>query len=529
MPDTVSSTELRAEANRTLDQLGGLSASAALDNARGLVEQLRDAKEYDSMTRIAEAVSRIDPKDPKNRRLYAQALIETGKATAAIDVLQALTRRLPKNHPEFIEATGLLGRSYKQMFFDARDKSTAGAREALKQAVAAYRKPYEDDPLNNTWHGVNVVALLANSRRWNLKVGSDLDAATYARQVVKTLEQQPVNDRDKWYLPTLAEAYLGLDDWDAVERNIRAYAAVPDAKAFLLSSTLRQFTQIWNIEEHERGRGLANILRARLLELSGGELRVAPADVQRLSEVRPDPVQLEAVLGPHGAQTFKWWKTGLSRALAVVSIRPRLGNRLGSGFLVKASDLGIANEGLVILTNYHVVNANGVSPGIRPEQAEIVFEALDGAPTYSVEKLLWSSVPEQCDASVLRLNRPVAGVEPLPVTSLLPVLEPQAQVYVIGYPGGRDLSFSFQDNALLDHEGPPNGRPQIPGVCRVHYEAPTEPGSSGSPVFNSREWEVVALHHKGGKIGMPRLNGVAGTYGSNEGIAIASIAEMPKT
>jgi endonuclease G len=30
----------------------------------------------------------------------------------------------------------------------------------------------------------------------------------------------------------------------------------------------------------------------------------------------------------------------------------------------------------------------------------------------------------------------------------------------------------------------------------AHYEADTEPGSSGSPVFNN-QWEVVALHHSG--------------------------------
>jgi Trypsin-like peptidase domain len=303
---------------------------------------------------------------------------------------------------------------------------------------------------------------------------------------------------------------------------------VPDAKAFLLASTLRQFREIWNVEERDRGRGLVNILRARLLQLPGGKLSIAPTDLQRLSGQEADPTQLEAVLGPHGAQTFKWWKTGLTRALSVVSIRPRLGTRMGSGFLVQASDIGVADEGLVILTNFHVVNTNGVSPGIRPDQAEVVFEALDGTPAYSVEKLLWSSPPEQCDVSVLRLSGQVSGVEPLPVTNVLPALDRAPQVYVIGYPGGRDLSFSFQDNELLDHEGPPNGRPQIPGVCRVHYRAPTEGGSSGSPVFDSSEWKVIALHHKGGKIGMPRLNGAAGTYASNEGIAIQSIVEMRK-
>lgn len=527
MSNDASLTELQARASRVLDQLAGLAASAVIDAARRLVAELRDGREYELVARVAEAVSRIDPTDAKNRRLYAQALIETGNATAAIDMLQALTRRLPAADPEQAEATGLLGRAYKQIFFEARDKTTPGARHALQEAIAAYRKPYEENP-GNTWHGVNLLALLANSRRLGIPVTAGLDPVNLAQQVVTTLEARPAGQRDQWFLPTLAEAYLGLDDWDAVERNVRAYAAAPDAQAFLIASTLRQFTRIWNLEELERGRGLVNILRARLMQLSGGELRVAPADVQRLREEQPSAGQLEAVLGAHGAQTFRWWQTGMARALSVVSIRRRLGNRIGSGFLVRAADLGVGGEELVILTNFHVVNASGASPGIKPQEAEIVFEGIDAAPTYTVDKLLWSSPPEQCDASVLRLTKPVTGIEPLPIASALPQLDGSAQVYLIGYPGGRELAISFQDNELLDHEGPPHA-PQIPGVCRVHYRAPTEGGSSGSPVFDATAWEVIALHHKGGKLGMPRLNGAAGTYAANEGIAIASIARQSKT
>jgi hypothetical protein len=128
-----------------------------VDDARLLTTD-RDSegneREYDRMGRLAEAVSRKDPKDPKNRRLYAQYLIETGKATAAADILRPLAQRLSKDHPEFAEATGLLGRAYKQVFFDAGDKTSPGARAALKQAIATYRKPFEDNPADNTWHGV---------------------------------------------------------------------------------------------------------------------------------------------------------------------------------------------------------------------------------------------------------------------------------------------------------------------------------------------------------------------------------------
>ena len=197
-----------------------------------------------------------------------------------------------------------------------------------------------------------------------------------------------------------------------------------------------------------------------------------------------------------------------------------------TGFLVRAGDLGREPAGeLLVLTNFHVVNEHGASPGIRPDEAEVAFEAAESGGPYAVAEILWSSPPDQHDASVLRLGSPVDGIAPLPVATALPTIDETARVYIIGHPGGRDLAFSFQDNELLDHEGPPHGAPQIPGVRRLHYRAQTEGGSSGSPVFNSRLWQVIALHHKGGKVSMPRLNGKEGTYGANEGVSLESIAE----
>ncbi|HMN43838.1 MAG TPA: TRAFs-binding domain-containing protein [Povalibacter sp.] len=521
--------DLRDAARRTLDALSTLNARASLDTARALLEPLRDAREYRALMRLAEAIGRLDPKDFRTRRLYAQALIEVDLVTAAIDVLQAFIHRLPANDCEAVEAMGLLGRAHKQIFFDARDRTDPGARHALTQAIAAYRNPFERNPAN-VWHGANLVALLANSRRLGIPVATDLDPVEVAQRLVKSLDAVPDSARDEWYLPSLAEAYLGLDRWDDVERTVKSFAAGPGARAFLLASALRQFTRVWDLEATERGRGLVDILRARLLQVPGGELRIDSGDLQRLhQQPAPSDAQLEAILGKRGAQTFKWWKTGLARAQSVASIRPRLGSRIGTGFLLRAGDVGIAPaDELVVLTNFHVVNPNGASPGIRPEDAEVVFEAVDADTVYEIDTLLWSSAPEQCDASLLRLKQPVRGIEPLPVAKSLPVLGESAQVYVVGYPGGRDLSFSFQDNELLDHEGPPNGVPQIPGVCRVHYTAPTEGGSSGSPVFNANLWQVIALHHKGGKTGMPKLNGASGSYGANEGISIQSIAAFPK-
>ena len=79
---------------------------------------------------------------------------------------------------------------------------------------------------------------------------------------------------------------------------------------------------------------------------------------------------------------------------------------------------------------------------------------------------------------------------------------------LIGYPRGGALQLS--NGKLLDHDD-----------HRLHYTTASEPGSSGSPVFN-REWKVIGVHHAGG-IQMPRLRGQAGTYPANEGISILAI------
>ncbi|MCK6211599.1 DNA/RNA non-specific endonuclease [Georgenia sp. EYE_87] len=56
-------------------------------------------------------------------------------------------------------------------------------------------------------------------------------------------------------------------------------------------------------------------------------------------------------------------------------------------------------------------------------------------------------------------------------------------VTIVQHPGGRRKQIVLRENRLID----------IPELV-LHYSADTEPGSSGSPVFND-QWEVVALHH----------------------------------
>ena len=529
MQDELQALFLRCD--RALESLAGFFDPAELEQARADVLELREHRQFNRMLELAEAVSRVDPDDARNRRLQAQALIETGLATVAVPLLESLGRRLAADDPEAVEAQGLLGRAWKQIYFDAGDRSTPGAQQALRCAVQAYRAPYAANP-RNVWHGVNLLAVLHRARWMGLKL-DDTDIRALARNLLKVLDAMPEASRDPWYWASVAEAALGVPDHPRVELALRNYIGSPFLKPFQVASTLRQLSQLWELGQMgEWGAGLLDMLRAQLLKLEHGVVEFRPGELGRLQQaIDVDPSKLEALLGTEGPKTYRWWRTGIERAQSVVSIRRRLGRRIGTGFIVRAGDFGLepADE-LLVLTNFHVVNADGTYDALRPADAEAVFEAVEGSPACAVKSVVWSSPAERLDAALLRLAAACPFAKAMPIASSLPPWPPKhagggppPRVYIVGHPGGEELSFSFQDNELLGHEGKPNGKPRLSGVCRVHYRAPTEPGSSGSAVFDESLWEVIALHHAGSSAGIPRLNGESGTYAANEGIAIESI------
>jgi Trypsin-like peptidase domain/TIR domain len=277
---------------------------------------------------------------------------------------------------------------------------------------------------------------------------------------------------------------------------------------------------------HERfktdAQGLIKVLESALVE--GEEAQRKAAATQRWTrQATPSAEQLSPYFVRAEPETYGWWRRGLECASSVCAVRHRLGQLLGSGFLVRAGDLGLESpDEPVVLTNFYVVNSEAALGALTPESAEVVFDATDPNKAWPVEAILRQSPVSRHDVSVLRLQGIVAGVNPLPIAAALPPIETNAKVYIIGHPGGHELAFSFRDNELLDHEGPPGKNPQIRGVSRVHYRAFTQPGSAGSPVFDAN-WEVIALHHKRSNDGLPRLNGKAGTYAAGEGISILSI------
>lgn len=107
-------------------------------------------------------------------------------------------------------------------------------------------------------------------------------------------------------------------------------------------------------------------------------------------------------------------------------------------------------------------------------------------------------------------------------------------VFIIQHPNGESKKISLLNNRMMIRDE---------NSSYLYYEADTEPGSSGSPVFN-RQWEVVALHHsvefardsqdrilaQDGSVWSPEMGAAAmKTMNFNEGVRISRILQQLET
>ncbi len=535
----------RAGATRLVDEL-----AAALDQgeapspaaARTTLQSLRRKCLFDLMERAAVALRQAGRDEAQIRRQHAQALIDQGKLTAAIDLLEGLVARTAGDPAENGEARGLLGRACKQLYIGAVGgaaggsepaRSGAGARRAaqrhLARAVEAYRTGYVADPAGRLWHGINTVALVCRAGRDGVELAAAPDPMALAREILARIGG-PRQAVAAWDVATAAEACVALGRPEEALLWIGEYVQRPEADAFELASTLRQLTEVWQLNlATPPGSLLLPLLQSNLLVRKGGRVELAPGELGQAIDRSREAAgaaeqatgeQLEKILGRDGVVTLKWYQTGLERCRTVAQVRTRLDEGVGTGFLVRGGDFaaGLAGQ-ILLLTNAHVVSADPAVQkehgSLDPGDVQIVFEALPGTAgqSYRAARLLWTSPPEELDATLLALDPPLPASECFPLARRLPVADGQQKVYVIGHPGGRSLSISLHDNLLLDHDG----------ERLIHYRAPTEGGSSGSPVFN-QQWDLLGLHHAGG-FAVARLRGQTGTYAANEGIWIQRIIQ----
>ena len=481
-------------------------------DAKEVMKMLRDNRYFDLMLSVGDAFLQAEQRSPQIQRQYAQALLDKNMISAGVFVLQALIEKKELTNEEQSEAVGLLGRAGKQSYINATDKNRKRNIDYLKSAIKYYHDVYESDHTFN-WHGINAVALLYRAERDEIEIDGYPHPSQIAKEVLKAIaEKELLGHATMWDYATAAEASLALGRTKEAVKWLAEYVDHKKVNAFEISSTLRQFTEVWEIDESKKPEGkLVSILKAALLKQDGGSIRVA-LDQGGLSDLMNEHVEegFEKVFGKDGTIPMQWFFTGIERAQNVARIESKSsGKKIGTGFLMQGKDLDPAlGDELFLLTNDHVISERGGA--VKPQQARANFEmrkiVLD------IKEIVWSSSKKELDFSLCRLEGEITGAASYPIDDSVLSRDGKQRVYIIGHPSGRDLSFSINDNKVLDFEAP-----------MFHYRAPTEPGSSGSPVFDD-EWNLVGLHHRG-LDKMPRLNDQEGYYEANEGIWIRSIRE----
>lgn len=194
-----------------------------------------------------------------------------------------------------------------------------------------------------------------------------------------------------------------------------------------------------------------------------------------------------------------------ARTVGRVDIRDDRGRPTGygTGSMVSAD---------LLLTNHHVL------PDIETARASVIEfdyqDGVDGRPlaprTFPLDPDRFFVADAELDFALVAVASPDGG---LAAYGHNPLVEAEGKaiigefVTIIQHPRGDKKQVALRENKIVD----------IP-ERHLHYAADTEPGSSGSPVFND-QWEVVALHHA--SVPVPEQEELGGFV--NEGVRISRV------
>ena len=197
---------------------------------------------------------------------------------------------------------------------------------------------------------------------------------------------------------------------------------------------------------------------------------------------------------------------GLAPAVCRIEAELAGGTGLGTGFRIGSE---------LVLTNWHVLHdARGGGTAARSVMMNFGYED-DGQGGTRASRSLAGAVStivtdKADDWAVIRPTEPLA--DSIPTISLSASVDPivNEAAYIVQHPGGRGKRLGYVRNQVSDFDD-----------HVIHYLTDTEPGSSGSPVFNASGL-LIGLHHVGGTpqtvVGRPPIN-------KNEGIRIPRIIE----
>lgn len=206
---------------------------------------------------------------------------------------------------------------------------------------------------------------------------------------------------------------------------------------------------------------------------------------------------------------------GVRAARAVGRVAWKDGRAQGTGFLVAPN---------LFITNNHVIES-----GADADQFVVEFDyeiAPDGQ-RRDVTRFLFdpgaffiTDDTDDLDYTLIAIGSCISGSENLDVFGYNPLSAAKNKhalgevANIVQHPDGRMKEVVLRENRLVS---------RLSHV--LHYVADTEPGSSGSPVFNN-QWQVIALHHWGGPWRQSRdAHGYPVPRYVNEGVRISAIVE----
>lgn len=548
-----------AKARTLTKDLHGVLADARIallpDAVERVLKLLRSKRMFDDLSWISD---RFLTRNPALMGLvaplYAQGLIDSGRISAGIALLELAARSPDLTNDQLAEVKGLLGRANKQVY--ANHVRSASEAIALKQAfeprlvtaIEQYAAIYDPvKPGEKYWHGINAIALITCAERDRMKVKDVPDAKALASSMIAALDPSVETTDDPYVLASIGEAYLALGDEAKAAKYYGLFARHGKIDAFKLAGAARQLEEIWRIKAGTEGAGaILTGLKSALAVAEGGTLQLSHEERRTISAAESVEFAEEFERATQDGQyiNFATLKMIVERGASVAAIqRPigSIGETLGTGFLVSHVEFaGLDPSKSYVLTNAHVLTDSALqgsdpASALGREQARIVFEneEIDGKrDVYLAKRVVWQSPSNALDATLIELDRKVELTKPLNFApssyTLVPELDGRkgTRLAVLGHPKGGRLSLSLQGSlnemrAVLVDKG---GRGALKQPEFLHYSTPTEGGNSGSPVFEIDTWQVVGLHHAGfPDAGWPALGGRTGTNKANEGIWIEDI------
>jgi V8-like Glu-specific endopeptidase len=224
----------------------------------------------------------------------------------------------------------------------------------------------------------------------------------------------------------------------------------------------------------------------------------------------PEPARLEKIIGQtNNLLKINWLEKALAASKAVCRVVCADGE-LGTGFLTK--------EGF-LFTNNHVIPTADIAKEARIEfnyQLDASGKTMTRTSYQLDASTFVTSKPDAYDyARIKVIDRADAPLRQWGFLEFDPSAIPAVgdAVTIIQHPKGEDKQIALNANEVL-------------GVWNQHvfYTTDTEPGSSGSPVFN-KDWKVIAIHHAGKTEaeGGLQVNARGDRKGANRGILFENI------